>query len=208
LPPAQAFHYVPNTFVHWRHAVTGGIFVALGIELAKKLLSVYLATMPTYSLVYGTFATLPIFLVWIYLTWVIVLLGAVIAAYLPSLLAGVERRGSAHGWQFQLAVEVMQQLHKARGDTSKGLTLTQLTQRMRVDTLQLEPVLGVLASLDWIGQIQEVSGVEESRFMFMAEPKATPLEPLMQQLLLDKAEAVKGLWEKAQWSQLRLSDVL
>jgi membrane protein len=202
------FHYVPNTFVHWRHAVTGGIFVALGIELAKKLLSVYLATMPTYSLVYGTFATLPIFLVWIYLTWVIVLLGAVIAAYLPSLLAGVERRGSAHGWQFQLAVEVMQQLHTARDDTSKGLTLTQLTQRMRVDTLQLEPVLGVLASLDWIGQIQEVSGMEESRFIFMAEPQATPLEPLMQQLLLDKAEAVKGLWEKAQWTQLRLSDVL
>jgi membrane protein len=50
--------------------------------------------------------------------------------------------------------------------------------------------------------------MEESRFIFMAEPQATPLEPLMQQLLLDKAEAVKGLWEKAQWTQLRLSDVL
>ena len=202
------FRYVPHTHVHWRHAATGGIFVAVGIELAKKLLSVYLATMPTYSLVYGTFATLPILLVWIYVAWVIMLLGAVIAAYLPSLLAGVARRGSAHGWQFQLAVEVMQELHKTRNETSKGLTLTQLTQRMRVDTLQLEPVLGVLTSLDWIGQIQEVDGVEESRFIFMAESKATPLEPLMQQLLLDKAESVKGLWDKAQWSQLRVCDVL
>ena len=84
---AALFRYVPNTYVRWAHAWVGGIFVAAGIELAKKALTLYLSAVPAYSLVYGAFATLPILLVWIYVSWVIVLMGAVIAAYLPSLLA-------------------------------------------------------------------------------------------------------------------------
>ena len=74
------YHYVPNTRVRWAHAWAGGLFVATAMEIARKLLVVYLAKVPTYSLVYGTFATVPILLVWIYLAWVIVLLGAVITA--------------------------------------------------------------------------------------------------------------------------------
>ena len=77
---AGLFHYVPNTFVRWRHAWAGGLFVALGFEAAKAGLAWYLEAVPTYSAVYGAFATLPILLLWIYLGWVIVLLGAVIAA--------------------------------------------------------------------------------------------------------------------------------
>ncbi len=205
---AAMFRYVPNTHVPWRHALTGGIFVAAGIALAKEMLSFYLGRVPTYSMVYGAFATVPILLVWIYVAWVIVLLGAVIAAYLPSLLTGVARRGSAHGWLFQLAVEVLQALHRERTHVSKGLTLTQLTQRLRVDALQLEPVLEALMALDWVGQINEMQDTEESRFIIIADPGITPIEPMMQALLLDKAESVKGLWDKGQWDKLRLCDVL
>ena len=60
-------------------------FVALGFEVTQKVLAWYVSAVPTYSVVYGAFATFPIFLLWIYLGWVIVLLGAVIAAYAPSL---------------------------------------------------------------------------------------------------------------------------
>ncbi len=67
------------------HAWAGGVFVAAAIELAKRVLAYYLSLVPTYSVLYGAFATVPILLVWIYVAWVIVLLGAVIAAYLPSL---------------------------------------------------------------------------------------------------------------------------
>ncbi|WP_312567460.1 YihY family inner membrane protein, partial [Diaphorobacter sp.] len=112
---AALYRYVPNTQVHWRHAWAGGVFVAVGIELAKKVLSLYLASVPTYSVLYGTFATLPILLLWVYVAWVIVLLGAVVAAYLPSLLAGVARCATGEGWAFLLAVEVLQQLHRALG---------------------------------------------------------------------------------------------
>jgi len=205
---AAMYRYVPNTFVKWSHAWAGGLFVAAGIEVAKRALSLYLSAVPTYSLVYGAFATLPILLVWIYVSWVIVLMGAVIAAYLPSLLAGVARRGSAHGWYFQLAVEVLQQLHKALSTPRKGLSASQLAERLQVDGLQLEPVLETLVALDWVGQLNESEGEDEARFLLLADPDATPLEPLMQELLLDKAEAVQSLWGKARWPELRLRDAL
>ncbi|WP_243855573.1 YihY family inner membrane protein, partial [Aquabacterium sp. A08] len=89
---AALYRYVPNAQVRWGHALAGGLFVSLALESAKKLLAWYLASVPTYSVVYGTFATLPILLIWLYLAWVIVLLGAVVTAYLPSLLAGIARR--------------------------------------------------------------------------------------------------------------------
>jgi membrane protein len=73
---AAMFHFVPNTHVRWGHAWMGGLFVSACMEVAKKLLALYLSKVPTYSVMYGAFATVPILLVWIYVAWVIVLLGA------------------------------------------------------------------------------------------------------------------------------------
>ncbi len=205
---AALFRYVPNTHVKWTHAWVGGIFVAAGIDLAKKVLALYLSAVPSYSLVYGAFATLPILLVWIYLSWVIVLMGAVIAAYLPSLLAGVARRGSAHGWQFQLAIEVLQQLHLARHSAVKGVSASQLAERLQVDGLQLEPVLETLVELDWAGQLDEADADAEARYLLMADPANTSLEPLIERLLLDKASSLAKLWHQANWPELRLGDAI
>ena len=205
---AALYRFVPNTYVKWGHACVGGLFVAAGLEISKKVLGLYLTAVPSYSLVYGAFAALPILLVWIYLSWIIVLMGAVITAYLPSLLAGVTRRGSAHGWSFQLAVEVLQHLHKARSRADLGLGASQLGGLMEVDGLQLEPVLATLVELDWIGQLNEAPGNAECRYLLLVDPDTTLLAPLMQQLLLDRAPSVHNLWEKASWRRLRLRDAL
>ena len=205
---AALYRYVPNTYVKWAHAFAGGLFVAAGIEIGKKILGIYLAAVPTYSLVYGAFAALPILLVWIYVSWVIVLMGAVITAYLPSLLAGVSRRGSAHGWLFQLSIEILQHLDKARATARIGVSAAQLAALLEVDVLQLEPVLETLVELDWVGQLNDAQGQAESRYLLLVNPDATALEPLMQLLLLDKAQSVGNLWEKARWSQIRLRDAL
>ena len=205
---AALYRYVPNTYVKWPHALAGGLFVAAGLEVAKNILGLYLAAVPTYSLVYGAFAALPILLVWIYLSWTIVLMGAVVTAYLPSLLTGVTRRGSAHGWSFQLAIEVLQHLAKARGTARMGLGASQLGELLEIDGLQLEPVLATLVELDWIGQLSEAQGESESRYLLLVDPDTTLLAPLMQLLLLDRAPSVDNLWEKSSWRILCLRDAL
>jgi len=208
---AALYRYVPNTYVKWGHAWSGGIFAAAGIELAKKALALYLSKVPTYSMIYGAFATLPILLVWIYVAWVIVLMGAVIAAYLPSLLAGVARRGTGHGWQFQLAVEVLQRLSSQRRTTQLGCSASSLALTLQIDVLQLEPVLETLTELGWIGQLMpftDAAADEESSYVLLADPEQTLLEPLMQRLLLEKTESTSPLWQQANWSALRLRDVL
>jgi membrane protein len=202
------YRYVPNTPVKRQHAVAGGVFVAVGIELAKRLLAWYLGSVPTYSMVYGAFATVPILLVWVYIVWLIVLFGAVIAAYLPSLLAGPRRRAGAHGWQFQLAVEILRLLDGARAGARRGMTASELAGSMEVDILQLEPVLQTLVQLDWIGRLNEVDDRDATRYVLLADVQSTALEPLMRHLLLPVSEATAKLWQSGRLSSLYLKDVL
>lgn len=180
---AALYHYVPNTRVKWAHAWAGGMFVAIAFEVAKALLTWYLRSVPTYSAVYGAFATLPILLLWFYIAWVIVLFGAVIAAYLPSLLSGVARRGGTPGWNFQLAFEALQALDAARNTHAKGLTSLQLAARLRVDDLQLVRPLKALHELDWIGSLDS-EGDATQRIVLLVNPETTALIPLAHKLLL------------------------
>jgi membrane protein len=201
---AALYRYVPNTHVRWNHALLGGFFVAAGIELAKNLLTWYLAQVPTYSVVYGTFATVPILLVWIYVVWVIVLLGAVVAAYLPSLLSGVARRGDVPGWSFQLALEVLEQLQQARDQRQNGLSLAVLAQRLRVEALQLELPVATMVALDWLGRLDE----EDERYVLLADLSKMPLGALVERLLLVHSDSTARFWNESQWSQLTVAQAL
>ena len=128
--------------MRWRHALAGGLFVAVGFELAKRGLAWYVSLVPTYSVVYGAFATVPILLLWIYLGWVIVLLGAVIAAYAPSLQMRVARVPDAPGQRFALAVALLRELPRARAaQRNTACRCAALAAALRIDPLQVEPVL-------------------------------------------------------------------
>ena len=202
------YRFVPNTPVKWKHALAGGVFVAVCIGLAKQILGWYLSSMPTYSLIYGAFATVPILLLWIYLCWLIVLFGAVIAAYLPSLLSGVARRSGGPGWEFQLAVEVLQALARMRGTPTRGLKLPQLASLLRVDTLQLSPVMEALQSLDWVGQLATERDNEEPRHVLLIEPTQEPLRPLVERLLLKPDRALDAWWQNDGVAKLTVADLL
>ena len=72
----------PNRRVPWRHAFLGAVTAALAFEVTKHGFAFYLTQVPSYELVYGTLAALPVFLIWIYVCWLIVLAGAAITATL------------------------------------------------------------------------------------------------------------------------------
>lgn len=201
------YRYVPHAHVRWTHALVGGLFVSLTLEGAKRLLTWYLASVPTYSVVYGTFATLPILLIWLYLAWVIVLLGAVVTAYLPALLAGIARRGDAPGWSFQLALEVLSELRQDRALNGAGVPLQTVAHRLQVDPLQLETPVETLLALQWVGRLESVDG-QEGALVLLAEPAATPLAPLVERLLLTRDVSTAAAWQTSAWDARRLADAL
>ena len=206
---AAMFRFVPNTHVRWGHAWMGGLFVSTGFEIARRLLALYLAKVPTYSAVYGAFATVPILLVWIYMAWAIVLLGAALTAYVPSLLAGVPRKRGAIGWQFQLALEVLRELDAVRLAEAKGCTIGRLCSALRVDMQRLEPVLEALTALDWVAQLSETgAGDAGARWVLLVDPESVELAPLMNALLLPSNVATERLWQNGQWAAAKLRDAL
>jgi len=77
------YRLVPHRKVPWPHALAGGFLAAVMFEVAKEALAFYVTNMPI-GVVYGTFAALPVFLLWIYLSWLIVLFGAELAASLEE----------------------------------------------------------------------------------------------------------------------------
>ncbi|MGI9219189.1 MAG: YihY family inner membrane protein [Hydrogenophaga sp.] len=201
---AALYRYVPNTRVRWSHSLVGGLFVATALELAKSALAWYLAKVPTYSVVYGTFATVPILLVWFYVAWVIVLLGAVVSAYLPSLLAGIARRGNSPGWRFQLALEALAQLHSVREAPPRGLSLEALAQTLRVDPLHLEEPVAALVALDWLGRLDE----EDERYVLLQDPQHLALAPLAERLLLPATPGTEAFWGASGLRQMTVGQAL
>jgi membrane protein len=202
---ATLFHYVPNTHVRWRHAWAGGVFVAAGLEVAKRVLAWYVGQVPTFSAVYGAFASVPIFLLWIYVGWVIVLWGAVIAAYAPSLSMRIVRLTSAPGERFALALTVLDLLARARRSGAHGLPLHTIAARLRIDPLQVEPVVEQLVALDWVARVAEA---DAQRLVLLAEPATTKLAPLVDALLLEDSAAVQRFRQTARLPTLMLADVL
>ena len=81
---AGLYFVVPNARVEPRDALLAGLFASLGFMLMQYGFELYLLYFPSITLVYGTFATVPIFLMWMYLSWAVVVLGALVAATLPE----------------------------------------------------------------------------------------------------------------------------
>jgi len=78
------YKLVPVHPVPMRHALIGALLAATAFEVAKLGFKIYIRQVPTYTIVYGALATLPLFLIWIYVSWIILLLGAAVTATLAE----------------------------------------------------------------------------------------------------------------------------
>ena len=82
---ACVFYFVPNAKVRRRDALAGGLIASVGFELGKRGFAAYLLKVPTYKAVYGTFAAFPVFLLWVYFSWLVTLTAALVTANLARL---------------------------------------------------------------------------------------------------------------------------
>ena len=202
------YRYVPNTFVRREHAWGGALFASLGLEIAQKGLAFYLGKVPAYATIFGAFAAVPILLIWIYLSWLIVLMGAVVAAYTPSLLSQVKRWPDTPGLRFSLALAVLKALAGVQHGDRKGLSAVALARWLRTDPLQIEPLLETLQALDWVAQLQEDEGDQGARFVLLIDPDRALVAPLAEALLLRQDALTQGFWREAALDRLTLRQVM
>lgn len=112
---AFLYFLVPNRAVQVWHALTGGVVAALLLDVLKRGFGIYLEHFPSYEVVYGALAAVPVFLVWLYLAWIAALFGAEIAAAMPEWRAA-QARGSVEagpGARLALALSLLARLKAA-----------------------------------------------------------------------------------------------
>ncbi len=112
---ALLYFLVPNRAVRAWHALAGGFVAALLFEGLKRGFGLYLEHFPSYEVVYGALAAVPVFLIWLYLAWTAALFGAEIAAAIPEWRAA-QARGSVEanpGARLALALSLLARLAAA-----------------------------------------------------------------------------------------------
>ncbi|MGH8144960.1 MAG: YihY family inner membrane protein [Rhodanobacteraceae bacterium] len=145
---------VPNCRVRWRHAFIGALVGALLFELARKAFGWYVQGVASYREVYGTLSAIPIFLIWVYLSWVIVLLGAIITAALNAFEYRREDEMLPPGCEFVGLLRVLQHFVAAQR-AGVGLTEAALVGRERFLTADLlQRYLGDLQHGGLIGRAE------------------------------------------------------
>ncbi|MFC5475116.1 YihY family inner membrane protein [Paraherbaspirillum soli] len=143
---------VPNQRVDWRDAFWGGLLAGIVFEIAKRLFAAYVIKFPSYTMVYGTLAALPIFLLWIYMLWMITLVGALLTAALPVVKYERWWHVPTPGSAFVDAMAVLQVLHQSRTqDCSAAVDAAQIRRATRLGFDESESLLQQMLEAGWVG---------------------------------------------------------
>ena len=127
---------MPNCRLRWRDAVIGALVAAVLFEFARRGFELYVRSIANYREVYGALAAIPIFLIWVYLSWVLVLLGAIIAAALHAFEYRRADELLPPGCEFVGLLRVVQHFVEAQR-AGAGLRAAELTARERFLTVDL-----------------------------------------------------------------------
>ena len=145
---------VPNRTVDWHDAAWGGLFAGCAFEIAKRGFAIFVTHFPTYTIVYGALAAVPIFLIWIYLSWLITLIGAVIAAALPIVKFERWWHVPTPGSAFEDAMRILQVLAQTRNEKPDAVvSIAQLRFQTRFGMDEIEGLLQRMQDAGWVAQI-------------------------------------------------------
>ncbi|MFP3567689.1 YihY family inner membrane protein [Paraburkholderia sp. SIMBA_030] len=178
--------YLPNCRVEWRDAVIGGVTAAIAFELGKRGFGYYVRRIPTYTAVYGAFAAVPLFLLWMYLCWFITLAGAMIASALPAIRIGQFHRPTFEGSNLFDSLELLARLSEARDAGKRGYTVQELSRMLRRDMDTTLNLLQRLEEIEWIASLQEDG--THPHFLLLANPAQITVERLFGLFVIDRAE--------------------
>jgi membrane protein len=152
---ALLYMTVPNRYVDWRDAVWGGLVAAIAFEIAKRVFAVFIRQFPTYAIIYGALAALPLFLLWLYLSWLITLVGALLTAALPVVKYERWWYEPAPGGAFVDAVAVLKVLHGgARLSGSALVSSSQIRAHTRIGYDEMGDLLERMVAEGWVGRVQ------------------------------------------------------
>jgi membrane protein len=142
-----AYRFAPNTRVRMNAALTGGIVAGLLWQLASWAFAEFARTSTQYAAIYSSFAIFLLFLIWLYLNWLILLLGASIAFYSQNPEYLVLEQGEprlSNRMRERLGLMLMYMIGKSYFDGAAAWTFPGLTQRLGVPTYALQRVLDSL----------------------------------------------------------------
>ncbi|MGH6891069.1 MAG: YihY family inner membrane protein [Dongiaceae bacterium] len=146
------YRLIPTKPVRWVDAATGAVIAALLFEFLKRAFGIYLSFLGSYQTLYGALATLPIFLIWMYLAWLVVLIGAEVTAALPEWRSGRRdpderpRRGDILG----LALGILAVLRAAQSAPVGGEKIGRLSQELTAETGKMMQVIDMLRGARFI----------------------------------------------------------
>ncbi|HZM43344.1 MAG TPA: YihY family inner membrane protein [Burkholderiales bacterium] len=176
---AMLYITLPNRRVRARDALAGGFLSAAAFEATKHGFALYITRFPAYKLVYGAFAAIPIFLIWIYLSWVVVLFGAAAAAVLPEWRERTFQLKSGPDSLFRGALQILHVLWEGQGAAVRERRLHGI---VKIPIDQIETILDAMNASGWIGRgrggwilARNLSGVRVADvyelFVFRGDPR-------------------------------------
>ncbi|CAB3794381.1 YihY family inner membrane protein [Pararobbsia alpina] len=178
--------YMPNCKVEWRDAAVGGLVAAIGFETAKRVFGLYIRHMPNYTVVYGAFAAVPIFLFWVYLSWFVTLVGAMLASALPAIRIGQFHRPRFPGSDLLDALDLLALLNQAREEGMPGYRLLELSRLARRDLETTTRLLGVLEEHGWIAKLDPFQHSE--RWILIVNPRRIDLLAVFNAFVINRKE--------------------
>ncbi|MBV7534484.1 YihY family inner membrane protein [Duganella sp. sic0402] len=145
---------VPNRDVDWHDAAWGGLVAGLAFELAKRGFAIFITQFPTYSKIYGALAAVPLFLLWVYVSWMITLIGALLAAALPVVKYERWWHEAQPGGEFVDAMAILKVLHVACkcGDTAL-VSAGHIRERTRLGFDEMDNLLERMLAEGWVGRV-------------------------------------------------------
>ncbi len=146
------YYVLPARSVRLRDAFLGAAVASALFEATKQGFAVYVASVPSYELVYGTLATLPVFLIWVYLSWLVVLSGATITATLPDFGLVTRRARRVAGADLRLAIRLLKPLTIAH-DRGESLSVRRLAKDAKVEIVEVERLLESMREVGWVGRL-------------------------------------------------------